>query len=67
MQKPITVAREEFIETMINTINESGLPAFVIADILTDLLSAINELKVQQYKKDLEAYKAEPEVDFEEI
>lgn len=53
MEKPITVARQEFIEELVKLINESGLPAFVISPILKDTLATVDQLAQQQYQADL--------------
>lgn len=42
MNKPIILIREELIDRLKSAINESRLPAFVIAPILADLLNEIN-------------------------
>ena len=39
MNKPSTVARQEFIEKQIELINNSGLPAFVLVDIAEETLA----------------------------
>ena len=51
-QKPITVARQDYLNSIIDTTNKSGLPAFVIADILEDILSEVNKAADQQLKRD---------------
>lgn len=52
MNKPTTVLRQEFIETQINMINNSGLPAFVLVDIMEEVLVALRNNAAEQYKKD---------------
>lgn len=56
MEKPITVARQEFIENIVKLINESGLPPFVISPILKETLSQIDALAQQQYESDLKKW-----------
>lgn len=56
MNKPMSVARHEFIESLTKLINESGLPPFVIEPILGDFHSDIRLLAQQQYELDLENY-----------
>lgn len=51
-QKPITVARQDYLNSIIDTTNKSCLPAFVIADILEDILSEVNKAADQQLKRD---------------
>lgn len=56
MEKPITIKRAEFNAKVAQAINESGLPAFVIADSLSAILAQINNLAQAQYQNDLQAY-----------
>lgn len=55
MNKPITVARQELIDTLIHVINNSPVPAFVAADVLKEILPAVQA----NIKKELEADIAE--------
>ena len=57
MDKPITIARQDFIEDVVGLINGSGLPAFVIIDSLEALLPALRTQAEQQYQADLAKYK----------
>lgn len=62
MQKPITVARQEFIETVANAVNNSDLPAFLVIDVLRMFLSQLKPQEEQQFQRDLsdwEKYQAE--------
>ena len=52
MTKPSSILRQEFIESQINLINTSGLPAFVLVDIIEDTLLELRKLAQDQYKKD---------------
>ena len=61
MVKPITVAREDFAEKLADTINESGLPAFVIIETLERTISHLKVIAQQQYEKDKAAWEAEEE------
>lgn len=56
MQKPTTVLRQEYIEKQIKLINGSGLPAFVLVDILEDTLQELRRLAESQYQKDKKAW-----------
>ena len=55
MNKPITIARQELIDALIQVINNSPVPAFVAADVLKELLPAVQA----NIKKELEADVAE--------
>lgn len=54
--KPITVARQEFAEKLINEVNECQLPMFVIEPILQDLLDAVKSAARKQYEVDKMQY-----------
>lgn len=56
MEKPITIARAEFNARLAQAINESGLPAFVIADSLKTVLMQMDELASIQLQRDTEEY-----------
>lgn len=56
MQKPITVARQEFIEDIVGAVNTSGLPFFVIEAMLKDLLGSVQRGAEAQLEKDRTAY-----------
>ena len=50
--KPITVARRDYMNTIIDVTNNSELPAFVVAEILEKILSQVKEAETQQLKHD---------------
>lgn len=54
--KPITILREEFVDNILTLCNSSGLPFFVIEDILKSLIPEIHSLSLKQYKADRENY-----------
>lgn len=56
IQKPVTVARQDFIDGIVGLINASGLPAFIITDILKDVQSEMVRQTNEQYEKDKAAY-----------
>lgn len=59
--KPITVAREEFVASLVDLCNNSGLPFFVLEGILKDTLSEVHSAAVKQYEADLKKYNDEKE------
>lgn len=61
MNKPITIARREFVEAMSKLIAESGLPFSMLCDIFRDAAGQMNQLEMEQYEKDMAAYKKETE------
>ena len=62
MAKPITVARQDTFQAIQKAINDSGLPAFVLVDLLKPMVASLEVTAVRQYKEDLKAYQ-ESEVD----
>lgn len=51
MNKPANLIVEETKDNIINTINESGLPAFLLEPILKDLHDQISILKQKELEK----------------
>lgn len=56
MNKPITVAHEDFKQELASLINNSGLPAFMIEPILKDYLNEIRIIIKNQYQIDKTEY-----------
>ena len=57
--KPITIMREEFINKIVDTCNDSGLPFFVVEDVLKSLLQEIHSASLQQIEEDKKRYAAQ--------
>lgn len=57
MDKPITVARKEFLDNLVELINTSKLPAFMIVDVFESTLPALRTQAEQQYLADLKKWK----------
>ena len=57
MDKPITIRRAECIDGICSVINASGLPAFVVMDILDRIRTDVQQLVEQEYQRDLATYK----------
>lgn len=64
ISKPLTIRREEYIQTLTKATNEAGLPMFLIEYILRDLLAEVSSLVKQEalaektsYQKALEQKK----------
>lgn len=49
----LTVARYNFMNNLTKLINECGLPAFAVGDILKECLGQVNILAQQQLEADL--------------
>lgn len=58
MNKPMSIVRQEFIESLTGLINESGLPAFVLEPILRDFHSDVKLLAQRQLESDLKNYQS---------
>lgn len=56
--KPITIVRDEFIKNMVNLCNDSGLPFFIIEDVLKSLMQEIHSASLQQLEEDKQHYEA---------
>ena len=57
--KPITLVRDEFINNVVELCNNSGLPFFVIEDVLKNLMQEIHNASLQQVEEDRQRYKAQ--------
>ena len=61
MQKPLVVARQEFLNdvvTLINKYGQQGLPMFVVSDILTDVNKEVQTKAQEQYDSAKAQYEA---------
>ena len=57
--KPISVVRQEFIEQLIDDVNNCQLPMFVVEPILEDLLKMVRTAAQEQYKTEKAQYEAQ--------
>lgn len=57
--KPISVVRQEFIEQLIDDVNNCQLPMFVVEPILEDLLKMVRTAAQEQYKNEKAQYEAQ--------
>ena len=56
--KPLTVARHDYMQTMVDATNNSNLPAFVIVEVLENLLREMRPMMDAELKRDLASYRA---------
>lgn len=56
MNKPITMIRAEFIQNLVDSINSSELPLFVIESILRDTYLEVKAAAQKQYETDATKY-----------
>ena len=54
--KPLTVAREEFIESLVKLINGANLPMFAVESILRDIAAETKAAAQKQYEIDKKSY-----------
>lgn len=54
--KPITMVRDEFIKDIVAVCNNSGLPFFIVEDVLKNLIQEIHVAAQQQLIEDTKAY-----------
>lgn len=54
--KPVTLIRQEFVDTLVEEINNCPLPMFVIEPILQDLLDQVRTSAQKQYEADKKQY-----------
>ena len=54
--KPMSVARQEFIEQLVDDVNNCQLPMFVIESILQDMLNMVKAAAQKQYEAERAQY-----------
>lgn len=54
--KPATLLKEDFLRSLIDLCNNSGLPLFVVEYILKDVYLEVKTLAQKQYEADLAKY-----------
>lgn len=59
MIKPIELAVHEFNQALIKLVNESNLPAFIIAQSLQGVMYEVNKIAEESLKKAMEQYESE--------
>ena len=57
--KPMSVARQEFIEKLVSDINNCQLPMFVVEPILQDMLNAVKASAQKQYEIEKAQYESQ--------
>lgn len=59
--KPITILREDFINNIIDLCNDSGLPFFVVEDVLKGIVQQTHAASQQQLEADKKRYQEQLE------
>lgn len=54
--KPITVAREDYAKEIIELTNTTPLPAFAKIDILNGIVKSLEQVAMQEYQAEKEAW-----------
>lgn len=65
MNKPLTIARQEFTQAIVDAVNSAELPMFVVSDILKSALTEVDKLAQAQYEADVKAWKESQDEDHE--
>lgn len=56
MQKPLTLLRNDYMNALANLSNQSGLPAFVMLEVVERMKSQLEKLAEAQLQQDTAAY-----------
>lgn len=56
MDKPITVATEDLKKSIVESINDCKLPAFIVGYVLKDILTEIEKINQDQMAYDRKTY-----------
>lgn len=59
MEKPLSLKREDFLQSIIEDVNKSGLPACVALEVLKGIVNEVALLAKRQYEQDLMTYNEE--------
>lgn len=57
-QKPLTIARRDYMRSIVDLTNGSCLPAFVIVNVLEDIISQVRPLMDSELARDEAQYRA---------
>lgn len=56
MRKPLVIARNEFLQKLIQAANDSGLPFVVMEYVVRDFYDEVRNSAAQQYEKEKAEY-----------
>ena len=59
-QKPLIILKKECEDNLVKVINSSGLPAFILEPIVSNILQNIRVLSQKEYEESLQYYKDSP-------
>lgn len=61
MEKPLSIRREDFIQALIKTVNECGLPPCVALEVLKGIVQEVAQAAQNQLEADRAAWEARDE------
>lgn len=67
MERPLSVAREDFVNALVKLVNESGLPMFVVLDVMKAATEEVKEAAARQYEQDKLEYEKSKEEKKDEL
>lgn len=56
IEKPITLLRNDFVTNIVDLCNNSGLPFFVVEDVLKGLIREVHDAAQHQLSEDTKRY-----------
>lgn len=59
LYKPLSIARDDLMDKLINAANDSGLPLVIIEYVARDFYSEVKNTASMQYEKDKKDYEVE--------
>ena len=57
INKPLTVARQDYLAAVCDATNQANLPAFVVVEVLDRLLTQMRKAAEQELKRDAAKYR----------
>lgn len=61
IQKPISMVKQEFSEKIVDMINHSSLPIYLVEYILKDIMNGVHAASMQQLESDTRVYQEQIE------
>lgn len=66
MERPLSVAREDFVNSLVELVNNSGLPMFVVLDVLKSATEEVKDAAARQYEQEKMEYEKSKEEESKE-
>lgn len=61
MERPLSVAREDFVNALVELVNNSGLPMFVVLDVMKAATEEVKGAAARQYEQEKLEYEKSKE------